>query len=137
MGTNTFFTKISFSPFERSFGRYKEKKVLTSFLYLPFTEKLFTSFWIVQSTLLVVFPEEQLKELREEEFIVLLEDVGKAEVLSLTQSELGETVEEVDCETFDETKSGIKQSLNSSFDGLPLLNLQARTKYLRKTLDFM
>ena len=41
--------------------------------------------------------------------------MGKVEVLSLTQSELGETVEEVDCEIFDETKTGFKQGLNSSF----------------------
>ena len=87
---------FSFSPFERSFGKRKEKKVLTSFLYLPFPEKLSASFWIVQSTLLVVFPEEQLKELRETEFTILMEDVGKVEVLSLTQSELRNTVEEVD-----------------------------------------
>ena len=63
----------------------KEKKILTSFLYLPFPEKLSASFWIVQSTLLAVFPEEQLKELREAEVTVLLGDVGKVEVLSLAQ----------------------------------------------------
>ena len=50
----------------------------------------------MQSTLLAVFPEEQLKELRETEVTVLLENVGKFEVLSLTQSELRNTVEEVD-----------------------------------------
>ena len=65
-------------------------------MYLPFPEKLSASSWIVQSTLLAVFPEEQLKELRETEVTVLLEDVGKFEVLSLTQSELRNTVEEVD-----------------------------------------
>ena len=65
-------------------------------MYLPFPEKLSASSWIVQSTLLAVFPEEQLKELREAEVTVLLEDVGKFEVLSLTQSELRNTVEEVD-----------------------------------------
>ena len=80
----------------------------------------------MQSTLLAVFPEEQLKELRETEVTVLLKDVGKVEVLSLTQSELRNTVEEVDWETIDETKSGFKQGLNSSFDCLPLLNLDAR-----------
>ena len=63
----------------------KEKKILTSFLYLPIPEKLSASFWIVQSTLLAVFPEEQLKELREAEVTVLLGDVGKVEVLSLAQ----------------------------------------------------
>ena len=50
-----------------------------------FPEKLSASFWIVQSTLLAVFPEEQLKELREAEVTVLLGDVGKVEVLSLAQ----------------------------------------------------
>ena len=49
----------------------------------------------MQSKLLDVFPEEKLKELREAEVTVLLEDVGKAEVSSLTQSELSDTVEEV------------------------------------------
>ena len=63
----------------------KEKKILTSFLYLPFPEKLSASFWIVQSTLLAVFPKEQLKELREAEVTVLLGDIGKVEVLSLAQ----------------------------------------------------
>ena len=95
LGTNTFFINFSFSPFERSFGKRKEKKVLTSFLFLPFPDKLSASFWIVQSKLLDVFPE-QLKELTETEITVLLEDVGKVEVLSLTQSELRNTVEEVD-----------------------------------------
>ena len=72
------------------------------------------------------FPEEQLKELREAEVAVLLEYVGKIKVLSSTQLELRDIVEEVDCETFDETKNGFKQDLNSSFDCLPLLNLKAR-----------
>ena len=76
---------------------------------LPFPEKLFASFRIVQSKLLAVFPEEQLKDLREAEVPVLLEDGGKVAVLSLTQSELRDTVEEVDCETIDEEKSGFKQ----------------------------
>ena len=49
----------------------QRKKILTSFLYLSFPEKLSTSFWIVQFTLLVAFPEEQLKELREAEVIAL------------------------------------------------------------------
>ena len=79
------------------------------FLCLPFPEKLFASFRIVQSKLLAVFPEEQLKDLREAEVPVLLEDGGKVAVLSLTQSELRDTVEEVDCETIDEAKSGFKQ----------------------------
>ena len=78
------------------------------FLCLPFPEKLFASFPIVQSKLLAVFPEEQLKDLREAEVPVLLEDGGKVKVLSLTQSELRDTVEEVDCETIDEAKSGFK-----------------------------
>ena len=80
----------------------------------------------MQSTLLAVFPEEQLKELRETEVTVLLENVGKIEVLSLTQSELRNNAKEVDWETIDETKSGFEQGLNSSFDCLPLLNLDAR-----------
>ena len=80
----------------------------------------------MQSTLLAVFPEEQLKELRETEVTVLLENVGKIEVLSLTQSELRNTAKEVDWETIDETKSGFEQGLNSSFDCLPLLNLDTR-----------
>ena len=80
----------------------------------------------MESRLLAVFPEEKFKELREAEVTVLLEDIGKVEVLGLTQSELSDTVEEVDCETFDEAKSGFKQGLNSSFDCLPLLNLEAR-----------
>ena len=63
----------------------------------------------MQSKLLAVFPEEQLKDLREAEVPVLLEDGGKVEVLSLTQSELRDTVEEVDCETIDEAKSGFQQ----------------------------
>ena len=63
----------------------------------------------MQSKLLAVFPEEQLKDLREAEVPVLLEDGGKVAVLSLTQSELRDTVEEVDCETIDEEKSGFKQ----------------------------
>ena len=50
-----------------------------------FPEKLSASFWIVQSTLLAVFPKEQLKELREAEVTVLLGDIGKVEVLSLAQ----------------------------------------------------
>ena len=94
-GTNTLSINLSFSLLERSFGKGKENKVLTSFLYLPFPEKLYASFSIVQSKLLDVFPEEKLKELREAEVTVLLEDVGKAEVSSLTQSELSDTVEEV------------------------------------------
>ena len=80
----------------------------------------------MQSALLAVFPEEQLKEIWETEVTELLEDVGKVEVLSLTQSELRNTVEEVDWETIDETKSGFKQGLNSSFDCLSWLNLDAR-----------
>ena len=72
------------------------------------------------------FPEEQLKEPREAEVTVMLEYVAKIEVLSSTQSELRDTVEEVDCETFDETKSGFKQDLNSRLDCLPVLNLKAR-----------
>ena len=95
-------------------------------MYLSFPEKLSPSFWIVQSTLLVLFLKEQLKKLRKAEVIVLLEDVGKVEVLSYTKLELRETVEEVDCETFDETKNGFKQGLNSSFDCLPSLNLKVR-----------
>ena len=94
-------------------------------MFLPFPDKLSASFWIVQSKLLDVFPE-QLKELTETEVTVLLEDVGKVEVLSLTQSELRNTVEEVDWETTDETKSGFKQDLNSTFHCLSLLNLDAR-----------
>ena len=50
----------------------------------------------MQSTLLAVFLEEQLKELRETEVTELLEDVGKVEVLNLTQSELRNPVEKVD-----------------------------------------
>ena len=50
----------------------------------------------MQSTLLAVFLEEQLKELRETEVTELLEDVGKVEVLTLTQSELRNPVEKVD-----------------------------------------
>ena len=72
------------------------------------------------------FPEEQLKEPREAEVTVMLECVAKIKVLSSTQSELRDTVEEVDCETFDETKSGFKQDLNSRLDCLPVLNLKAR-----------
>ena len=72
------------------------------------------------------FPEEQLKEPREAEVTVMLEYVAKIKVLSSTQSELRDTVEEVDCETFDETKSGFKQDLNSRLDCLPVLNLKAR-----------
>ena len=125
LGKITFFINISFSPFESLFGKRKGKKVFTSFLYLPFPEKLSASFWVDQSTLLGVFPEEQLKELRETDVAVMLEDVGKDEVLSLTHSELRDTVDEVDCETFDETKSGFKQGLNSICNCLPL-NLEAR-----------
>ena len=88
-------------------------------MYLPLPGKLSASFLIVKSILLVVFAEEPLKELREAEVIVLLEDLGKVEVLSLTQSELRETVAEEDCGTFDETKTGFKQGLNSCFDCLP------------------
>ena len=106
--TNTFFINLPFSPFERSSGKRKDKKVLTLFLYLPFPEKLSASFRIVLSTLLAVFLEEQLKDIREAEVPVLLEDGGKVEVLSLTQSELRDTVKEVDCETIDEAKSGFK-----------------------------
>ena len=62
----------------------------------------------MQSTLLAVFPEEQLKEIWGAEATVLLEDVGKIEVLSLTQSELRDPAEEGNCETIDETKSGFK-----------------------------
>ena len=51
--------------------------------------------------------------------------MGKVEVLRLTQSELGNTVEEVNCDTFDDAKSGFKQGLNSSFDCWPSLNLEA------------
>ena len=65
-------------------------------LYLPFPEKLSAVVWIVQSKLLALFPEEQLKELREAEVTVLLEEAGKVEVLSLTQSELRDFVEEVE-----------------------------------------
>ena len=72
------------------------------------------------------FPEEQLKEPREAEVTVMLEYVAKIKVLSSTQSDLRDTVEEVDCETFDETKSGFKQDLNSRLDCLPVLNLKAR-----------
>ena len=72
------------------------------------------------------FPEEQLKEPREAEVTVMLEYVAKIKVLSSTQSELRDTVEEVDCKTFDETKSGFKQDLNSRLDCLPVLNLKAR-----------
>ena len=79
----------------------------------------------MQSALLAVFPEKQLKQLWETEVTELLENVGKIEALSLTQSELRNTVEEVDWETIDETKSDFKQGLNSSFDCLPLLNLDA------------
>ena len=103
---------LSFSLFERLFGKCKEKKVLTSFLYLAFPEKLSTSFWIVESKLLAVFPEEKLKKLREAEVTVLLEDIGKVVVLHLTHSELSDTVEEVDCETFDEAKTSFNQGLN-------------------------
>ena len=46
--------------------------------------------------------------------------------LSLTQSELRNTVDEVDWETIDETKSSFQQGLNSNFDCLPLLNLDAK-----------
>ena len=46
--------------------------------------------------------------------------------LSLTQTELRNTVDEVDWETIDETKSSFQQGLNSSFDCLPLLNLDAK-----------
>ena len=81
----------------------------------------------MQYTLLAKFPEKHLKELRETEVTVLLEDVDKVEVWSLTQSELRNTVEEVDWETIDDTKSGFKQGLNSSFDSLPLLNLRCKT----------
>ena len=80
----------------------------------------------MQSKLLAAFPEEKLKELREGEVTVLLEDIGKVQVLRLTQSELSDAVEEVDCETFDKAKSGFKRGLNSSFDCLPLSNLDAR-----------
>ena len=45
----------------------------------------------MQSKLQAVFPEEKWKELREAEVTVLLEDRGKVEVLSLTQSELSDT----------------------------------------------
>ena len=55
-----------------------------------------TSFWIVESELLAVFSEEKFKELREAEVTILLEDIGKREVLGLTQSELSDTVGEVD-----------------------------------------
>ena len=60
----------------------------------------------MRTTLLAVFPEKQLKEVREAQVTVLPEDVGKVEVLSSTKSELRDTVEEVDCETFHETKIG-------------------------------
>ena len=80
----------------------------------------------MESKLLAVFPEKKFKELREAKVTVLLEDIGKVEILSLTQSELRDTVEEVDRETFDEAKRGFKQGLNSSFECLPLLNLEAR-----------
>ena len=86
----------------------KRKKVLTSFFYLPFQQKLSALFWIVQFTLLAVFQEEQWKGLRHAEVTVLLEDVGKVEVWDWTQSELRDTVEEVGCETFYGTKSGFK-----------------------------
>ena len=139
----------------------QREKVLTSFLYLSFPGKVSASFWIVQSTLLAVFSEGQLKELRATEVTVLLEDVDKVQVLtlprrrplsyrnqsidlqsksrtgfyitasilkglSLTQSELRNTVDEVDWETIDETKSSFQQGLNSNFDCLPLLNLDAK-----------
>ena len=62
----------------------------------------------MRTTLLAVFPEKQLKEVREAQVTVLPEDVGRVEVLSSTKSELRDTVEEVDCETFHETKIGFK-----------------------------
>ena len=52
--------------------------------------------------------------------------MGKVEVFGLTQSELSDTIQEVDCEIFYEAKTGRKQDLNSSFDCLPSLNLEAR-----------
>ena len=55
----------------------------------------------MESRLLAVFPEEKFKELTETEVTVLLEDIDKVEVFGLVQSELSDTVEEVDCETFD------------------------------------
>ena len=93
---------------------------------LPFQKKLSASISRVQSKLLAVFPEEQLKELKEAEVTVLLEEVSKVEILSLTQSLLKDTVEEVDCETIDEKKCSFKQGLNSSFDCLPLSDLEVR-----------
>ena len=82
---------------------------------------------IVQSTSLAEFPEEQLRELKETNFIALLKEVGKAEVLCLTQSELRvDIAEEVDCENFDEKKSSVKQGLNPSIFCLLLLYLDAR-----------
>ena len=54
-------------------------------MYLSFPEKVSASSWIVQSTLVAVFSEEQLKELRATEVTVLLEDVDKVQVLTLTR----------------------------------------------------
>ena len=82
---------------------------------------------IVQSKSQAQFPEEQLKELKETKFTALLKEVGKAEVLLLTQSELRvDIAEEVDCENCDEKKSGFKQGLNPSIVCLLLLNLDPR-----------
>ena len=77
--------------------------------------------------MLAVFLEKKLKELRQAEVTGLLEYIDKVEGLGLTQSELSDTVEDVDCETFDEVKTGFKKPcLNSSFYCLPLLNLEPR-----------
>ena len=42
--------------------------------------------------MLVIFPEEKLKQLREAEVTVLLKDIGKVEVFGLTQSELSDSI---------------------------------------------
>lgn len=81
----------------------------------------------MQSNLQAVFPEEQLNELTGAEVTLFLEEVGKVEVLRLTQLKLSRDFNsEVECEAFDEKNCVFKLGLNSSFDCLPLLNLEPR-----------
>ena len=56
----------------------------------------------MQSNLQAVFPEEQLNELTGAEVTLFLEEVGKVEVLRLTQLKLSRDFNSVvDCEAFD------------------------------------
>ena len=84
----------------------------------------------MQSKLLAVFPEKQLKELKEAEVTVLMEEVDKLELR-------GDTVEGVDREIFDEKNYSSKQSLNSSFDCLHFINLEARLSIFGSFKQFL